>query len=75
MRRPLHEAGDHASEGQQGLVDAARLARAAATSAAPRNILAAGQINQVELAHAHHLLALYAGFLEDAAHYSIEFIY
>ena len=63
MRRPLNKAGDDPPQGQQRLIDATGLARPTAAYTTPRNVLATGQVDQIKLAHTHHLLTLDAWFL------------
>ena len=63
MRRPLNKAGDDPPQGQQRLIDATGLARPTAAYTTPRNVLATGQVDQIKLAHTHHLLTLDAWLL------------
>lgn len=64
---------DDPPEREQALVDLARLPRATVSRAAPRHVLAAGQVDQVELPNFNQLLALVSELLdvdrdgEDAA--------
>ena len=64
VRGTLDERGDHSSECQEGLVDVTSFSGAALHGAGAADVLAAGQVDEIELANFHQLLAVVSVLLD-----------